>query len=403
MEINKTKNLKLVVEVAKWEFNRWFKLKEQVITIFIGALISLLFFGGKSLLDKVSDEEIKIALISSDIHLNIGAESNIKFHKIKSVEIDSQKKLLAEGEIDGILEIIDIENAELTVNKEPFWLGFVKEALNSARQQIKLEQSNISSDQLKDIFRETEIKLNYTGVKKEKSSTGDSFAAGIFIVLMLLGVFLGLAYQFIAITGEKQLRITEVIVSAISPQTWIDGKIIGISLLSLSMLVTYSITSVVFVLISSLFGSGWSLPLVITNPALLIGLFIFTLAGFFFWNTFFSAIAATINDPNTSARGSLMMVPVIPVAIAFFAFKNPDSVTMKILSIFPLTSAPVISLRMVLTEVTIIEIVISLSLLIISTWYLRKAAGRIFSLSILMYGKEPSWGEISKWFRESTK
>ncbi|MDQ7816402.1 MAG: ABC transporter permease [Melioribacteraceae bacterium] len=398
------KNVKLVLEVAKWEFGRWYKLKEQVVTLLIGALISLLIFGGKFLLEKLSGEEIKIVVINnSNLELNISKESRIKFYNAELNEIDTQKKLLADEKIDGMLIINDRDKVELTVNKEPYWLGTLKEVLNIARQQIKIEQSNISAEQLKDIFKQIEIKLNYIGAQKEKSSTGEKFAAGIFIALMLMGVFLGLAYQFVAITGEKQLRITEVIVSAISPQTWIDGKILGISFLSLAMLVTYSLTSVLFVFISSLFGSGWSLPLAITDPFLIIGLFLFSLAGFFFWNTFFSAVAATINDPNTSARGSLMMIPAIPVAIAFFAFGNPDSFTMKILSLFPLTSAPVISARMVLTDVSYIEMFASLLLLILSTWYLRKAAGKIFSLSVLMYGKEPSWKEISKWFRESKK
>lgn len=397
------KSIKLVLEVAKWEFKRWFKFKEQVITLLIGALISLLIFGGKSVVEKFSDEEIKIAVISSDIQLKFSTESNIKLTEIELNDLPSHKKILFEEKIDGILIIKDIENVELIVNREPSWLTLVQEAYNSARQQIKLEQSNISAKQLNDIFSQTDIKLNFTGVKKEKSSTGEKFTAGIFIGLMFIGVFLGLAYQFVAITGEKQLRITEVIVSAISPQTWIDGKILGISLLSLAMLVTYSFTSVIFVFISSLFGSGWSLPLVISSPFLIICLFIFSLTGFFFWNTFFSAIAATINDPNTSARGSLMMVPAIPVAIAFFALGNPDSIAMKILSLFPLTSAPVISARLVLTEVTIVEILVSLLLLIISTLYLRKAAGKVFALSVLMYGKEASWKEISKWFRVSNK
>lgn len=397
------KSIKLVLEVAKWEFKRWFKFKEQIITLLIGALISLLIFGGKSLLEKFTNEEIKIAVISSGLQLKFSTESNIKLTEIELNDLSSQKKLLSEEKIDGILIIKDTENVELIVNREPSWLALVQEAFNSARQQIKLEQSNISAKQLNDIYRQTDVKLNFTGVKKEKSSTGEKFAAGIFIGLMLIGVFSGLAYQFVAITGEKQLRITEVIVSAISPQTWIDGKILGISLLSLTMLVTYSFTSVIFVFISSLFGSGWSFPLVIANPLLIIGLIIFSLAGFFFWNTLFSAIAATINDPNTSARGSLMMAPAIPVAIAFFALGNPDSTAMKILSLFPLTSSPVISARLVLTEVTIIEIFASLLLLIISTLYLRKAAGKVFALSVLMYGKEASWKEISKWFRVSNK
>lgn len=404
MEIKSDKNVKLVFEVAKWEFKRWFKLKEQVITIVVGALLSLLIFGGQSLLTKISDKQTEIAFINnSKLQLNIDKETKIKLFKNEISQLDSLKSLLLENKIDGILVITDIDTAELFVNKEPSWFNTIQEYLTRERQQIKIEESNISAERLSDIFKQLEIKLNYSGQQKEKSGSGEKIASGIFIGLMLVGIFLGLAYQFVAITGEKQLRITEVIVSAISPQTWIDGKILGISFLSLTMLITYSITSIVFVFISGLFGSGWSIPITITNPLLIIGLFIFSLAGFFFWNTFFSAIAATINDPNTSARGSLMIVPAIPIAIAFFTLGNPDSIAMKLLSFFPLTSTPVISARMVLTEVSILEILFSLILLLVFTWYLRKAAGKIFALSVLMYGKEPTWREISKWFSESGK
>lgn len=398
------KNVKLVFEVAKWEFKRWFKLREQVITIVIGALISLLIFGGKSLITKISDKQIEIALINnSKLQLKLDKGTNIKLFENEISQLDSLKNLLILNKIDGIIRITDIDNAELFVNKKPSWLNTIQEVLTRERQRIKIEESKISAEKLNDIFKQTEIQLVYTERQKEKSGSGEKLAAGIFVGLMLVGIILGLAYQFVAITGEKQLRITEVIISAISPQTWIDGKILGISFLSLAMLITYSITSIVFVFISGLFGSGWSIPITITNPLLIIGLFIFSLAGFFFWNAFFSAIAATINDPNTSARGSLMMVPVIPIAIAFFTLGNPDSVAMKLLSLFPLTSTPVISARMVLTEVSIIEMLISLILLIGFTWYLRKSAGKIFALSILMYGKEPTWKEISKWLNESKK
>ena len=398
------KNVKLVYEVAKWEFKRWFKLKDQIITLMISALISLLIFGGKALIEKFGDDKVELVIVNSDVlPIKLSIESKIKLLKKEFNEIDEQEKLLSEKEIDGILILYDIDNLELIVNKEPAWLGELQEVLTSAQQQIKLKQSNISQEQLKNIFQQAQIKMNYTETKREESSTGEKVSAGIFIGLMLLGVFFGLSYQFVAITGEKQLRITEVIASAISPKTWIDGKILGISLLSIVLLVTSALSTVVFIMVSSMFGSGWSIPLSITNPLLIVVLFILSISGFLLWNTFFSAIAATINDPNTSARSSLMMVPVIPVAIAFYAIGNPDSLVMKILSLFPLTSSPVLSARLVLTDVPFIEILLSLILLIISIWYLRKAAGKIFSLSILMYGKEPSWKEISKWFRESRK
>jgi len=404
MHNGRNSQIKLTLEVVKWEFNRWFKLKDQIITLLISALISLLIFGGKALIEKFSDDKVELVIINSGVlPIKLSNESKIELIKKEFAETDEQKKLLAKKEIGGILILNDIDNIELTVNKEPAWLGELQKALTSARQQIKLKQSNISQEQLKNIFQQAQIKMNYTETKREESSTGEKVSAGIFIGLMLLGVFFGLSYQFVAITGEKQLRITEVIASAISPKTWIDGKILGISLLSIVLLVTSVLSTVVFIIVSSIFGSGWSIPLSITNPLLIVALFILSISGFLLWNTFFSAIAATINDPNTSARSSLMMVPVIPVAIAFYALGDPDSLVMKILSFFPLTSSPVLSARLVLTDVSFIEILLSLILLIVTIWYLRKAAGIIFSLSILMYGKEPSWKEISKWIRESRK
>ncbi|OIP57071.1 MAG: hypothetical protein AUK34_10230 [Ignavibacteria bacterium CG2_30_36_16] len=404
MHNGRNSQIKLTLEVVKWEFNRWFKLKDQIITLLISALISLLIFGGKALIEKFSDDKVELVIINSGVlPIKLSNESKIELIKKEFAETDEQKKLLAKKEIGGILILNDIDNIELTVNKEPAWLGELQKALTSARQQIKLKQSNISQEQLKNIFQQAQIKMNYTETKREESSTGEKVSAGIFIGLMLLGVFFGLSYQFVAITGEKQLRITEVIASAISPKTWINGKILGISLLSIVLLVTSVLSTVVFIIVSSIFGSGWSIPLSITNPLLIVALFILSISGFLLWNTFFSAIAATINDPNTSARSSLMMVPVIPVAIAFYALGDPDSLVMKILSFFPLTSSPVLSARLVLTDVSFIEILLSLILLIVTIWYLRKAAGIIFSLSILMYGKEPSWKEISKWIRESRK
>ncbi|MFO7656979.1 MAG: hypothetical protein R6W78_07920 [Bacteroidales bacterium] len=59
-----------------------------------------------------------------------------------------------------------------------------------------------------------------------------------------MAVFLSFAYQFTAITSEKQLKITEQIVSAISPQVWMDGKIFGITLTGISSMNTYSVLSI---------------------------------------------------------------------------------------------------------------------------------------------------------------
>lgn len=404
MQTKNNKNVKLVFEVAKWEFKRLFKIKDQLIGALLGVLFCFLFFGGHALLKTILDKEKEIAVINnSGIQLRLHKVNDLKITTKEIHQLDSLKNALLDKNIEGILIINDFDNAELIVNKEPSWLNTLKEELTLERQQIRIKESNISPEHLEEIYRQIDIKVNYTIPQKEKSTLGEKVAAGIFIGLMLMGVIAGLGFQLTAITGEKQVRVTEVIVAAIGAQTWIDGKILGVSFYSFVFLMGGSINAIVFVFVSKLFDSGWSVPLAITNPILIIVLFIFSLAGFFLWNTFFAAIAATINDPNTSARGAFMMLPAIPISLAFYALGNPDSVAMKILSLFPPTSVPIISVRMVLSDVKAIEILISFLLLVVTTWYLRKFAGRIFELSILMYGKEPTWKEITKWLKVSSK
>ncbi len=402
MNHNPAQKIRMVCEVSRWEFGRWFKLKEQIVTLLISACASLFIFGGKHLLDKTSERGITLVVLNGNtLPLTLDGERPVRLVPKDGSELEAQKRLMMEKKIDGILTLVDMDHAELLVNREGPWIGGLKEALNTARRQAKMEQSGFSAEQLAAVFEPVSLNINTAEAAPDHRSLADKITAAIFILLTLLGIFTGLSYQFVAITGEKQLRITEVVVSAISPQTWIDGKIIGISLLSLALLVSLTAGTMVFVLISSLFGSGWSFPVVFTSPLLVLVLFLLSIGGFLFWNTFFSAIAATIHDPNTSARNSLIMAPVIPVGIAFYALKDPDSWIMKILSLFPLTSAPVLSARLVLTRVPAVEVCASLLLLILSIWYLRKLAGIVFATSILIYGKEPSWKEIARWIRES--
>lgn len=395
---------KMTLEIAKWEFGRWFKLKEQVITLIVSVAISALVFGGVRLFDKFGKTQKTVAIISdTPVTIPSTKESGIVFNLMPVAAKDSMIALCKKETIDGVLILQANNQAELVVRKKGKWVDEIQAALTVLSRQERMAKAGISPEIMQSIFAEAKLRISSTEETGFKSTEADKIAAGIFIGFMLIGVFLGLAYQFVAITGEKQLRITEVIVSAVSPQIWIDGKIIGISLLSVALLLTYILSSILFVGISAMLGSGWSFPVVAGSPALMMLLLLFAMLGFMFWNTFFAAIAATINDPNTSARGSLIMLPSIPIAIAFLAFSNPDSLTMRVLSIFPLTAAPVMSVRLVLTSVSWLEILTSALLLIFSVHLLRNMAGKIFALSILMYGKEPSFGEMMKWLKKENE
>jgi ABC-2 type transport system permease protein len=46
-------------------------------------------------------------------------------------------------------------------------------------------------------------------------------------------------------------------------------------------------------------------------------------------------------------------------------------------------------------------VVVACVALVGTIWLLRRAAGKIFHLGMLIYGKEPNWREIWRWARET--
>jgi ABC-2 type transport system permease protein len=391
----------LVFEIAKWEFHRWFKWKDQILTLFITAAISAAIWGGIKFL-KDDQAPIELAVLGSDL-LKIDTPPNSRLI-LQAADGQEEMRLrtqVGRGELAGLLVIKNSDEAELLVYKEPLWRGELEERLREARTQLKIQQLRIPPAQLAEAMRPLTLAVVIHEGGHMPASTAEKITAGLAIGIMLFGIFIGAAYQFVAITGEKQLRVTEMIVSAVSPQQWIDGKILGVSAYALAFTATTVSSVLLFVFISQAFGSGWMIPIEVTNPMVVIALILVALAGFMFWNTIFAAISATINDPNTSARGSLLLLPFAPVVFAAFAFKNPDTVVMKTLSVIPFTSSAVLPARLVLTEVSWWEVPLALLLLALCTWFFRSAGGKIFRLGMLMHGKEPSFKEMMRWARET--
>ncbi len=209
-----------------------------------------------------------------------------------------------------------------------------------------------------------------------------------------------MAYMLVSVTAEKQLRVTEQVISAISPQTWIDGKILGIAAVSLVNVLVFLAGAALFVAGRSM-ATGSPFSMGTAEPAALLWITLFALLGFLFWLSAFGAIAATIDDPNTSARGPIMFLPAFFSTVGFMILRNPDSSFARIAGIVPLTSSAVMPARVALTEVPLWELGLSAALLIGGAALARLAAGKVFAVAMLMYGKEPGWSEIRRWVRES--
>lgn len=387
--------LKQVITVTRWEFTRFFKPKNEILGIIVMVVVSVISYGVTRLALAEPGEKMEIAVLS-------GTEpSLIEFlgtnYIVKEVPNDEKQAFI--GQIntnrEGVLVELQPEGGfALHAYKNTRDIRNFKAFLTEYHKLREMEKIGLSPDELSVVLSPAPVIENFAYTDNSAKRVVLSY---FFAGLMLMAVFLGFAYQFTAITGEKQLKITEQIVSAISPQVWMDGKIFGITLTGISSIITYAVVSIVGgMLIFQFIG----LPATgifdyINLPSIIIYL-PFALVGILIWNAILATIASIITDPNNSAKSSLMMLPIVFVIASFLITRNPDSNFSVFLSWFPLTSATAMPMRWAITEVEFWQLAGSFVLLLLTFYFLRKLAAKIFRVSILITGKEPSFSEVYK-------
>ncbi|MCH8556660.1 MAG: ABC transporter permease [Balneolia bacterium] len=393
--------LKTVWNVTKWEYTRFFKwidlIKGTVFFLAFGLIGGVIGFWVAS--DTITTPDIAVHEYGDFSSENFQS-SQFTFSDRSEDAMDVLLEELEAGDLDGILTIVSTDSATIRMKGERGWLTGLRQHLREQRTDLKLQEFDIDASVFAAI--EDGMVLHTEFDRGSESSSADKWLAGIAIFLILMAVFMGFAYQFTAITGEKQQRITEQVISAISPQTWIDGKILGITGIGLTYVVYYGGLGLIgMVALINFTGAPFGQALVLINPGLLILFLLLSILGILMINSFFAGIAATIDDPNTSQKSALMMIPLYPVLFAFVAIFNADSTAIQILAVFPLTSYAILPVRLVMTQVPWWEPVVALVLLAATAWLFRVWAGKIFATGMMMYGKEPSLREMVHWFRRA--
>lgn len=388
-----------VITVTRWEFSRFFKPKNEAIGIVIMLIVSAVFYFGGKYAFSDSDEKLEISVVNEmDYSL---AEILKNIYKINLIPAGDKAKFIEriKSERNGVL--LENNGGVFTLHayKNTRAIKKLKTYLTEYHKQREMEKIGLSPNQLSTVLSPAQVVDSFLYTD---NSMNRLVLAWFFAGLMILAVFLCFAYQFTAITGEKQLKITEQIVSAISPQVWMDGKIFGITLTGISSMLTYSVLSIIG---GMLFFQFTGMPVsgildYLYLPSILLYL-PYALAGILIWNAILAAIASIITDPNNSGKSSLMMLPVLFVIASFLVTRDPDSGLSVFLSWFPLTSATSMPMRWAITEVGIWQLAGSFLVLVLTFYFLRKLAAKIFRVSILITGKEPTWSEVYRLSKQS--
>ena len=282
----------------------------------------------------------------------------------------------------------------------------------------------------------TNIKITDDGHEERDNMTLKMVLSYLMGFLLYITIFMSGNAVMRGVIEEKTNRIVEVIVSSVKPMQLMLGKIIGVSLVTLTqfalwIVLTIGLYSAVAPLLmpdtakmeqtSQLITSGGSQIAQsetssnveiddiknifstfdsINFGVILLTFLFFFLCGYFLYSAMFAAIGAMVDNESDTQQ---FMLPVsLPLIIALIALtgtmSNPDSTLNFWLSIIPFTS-PVTMLARIPYGVPYSELFLSAVLLIVTFVAVTWVASKIYRTGILMYGKKATLKEIWRWIR----
>jgi ABC-2 type transport system permease protein len=241
------------------------------------------------------------------------------------------------------------------------------------------------------------IELKTTRLKEggetEEADFGKVFF-GAFIFMMMMFFLVATSGQLLvrSLLEEKSNRVAEVLMSSCSANELMVGKILGLSGVGFTQIAFWGVIGLAISL-------QFAINLIsLSNALLLLVYFVF---GYLLYAAIFVGAGAPLTTEQEAQQitNYLVLILVMPIALAFPVIQNPDSALAKVLTFIPIITPTMMALRIPIQTPSVLEIILSLALLAGSAAAAMWVAGKIFRIGMLTYGKRPSLTELVRWVR----
>jgi len=427
--------------IIKREYTTRVMKKSFILLTFLTPLLMTGMIGLIVWLGSIKDDKIKNIVVIDETHLYskvLKSNEVYSFQFINDKVENVRKKNANNDQFTALLYISgnlkDDQNAvklysEKQVNVE--LKGYISGLLNKYIEEQKLAEYNIPN--LKGMVDKSHTDIDLKTIKWGENGKDKVGSAELALIIGMITAMI--IYMFIIIYGaqvmqgvvqEKTNRIVEVIISSVKPFELMMGKIIGIALVGLTQFLMWVVLTVLLVGIgTSVLGLNidansvqqmqqmqHSAPmpsemqnilvaLAGLNYVQIVGLFIvYFLGGYLLYASLFAAVGSAVDNETDTQQFSLpIMLPIIfAVYAGIFSAQNPDGPLAFWCSMIPFTSPIVMMVRLPF-DVPAWQIILSISILILSFIGTTWMAGKIYRTGILMYGKKTTWKEMWKWLK----
>ncbi len=263
--------------------------------------------------------------------------------------------------------------------------------------ELKLQKKGLDPVLVKELTAPIDmkmIKIVKEGKEEEAGFRELFFTSYIFMMMMFFLIVSSGQLLIRSMMEEKSNRVVEVLMASSSANDLMAGKIIGLSALGLTQIGFWALIGIV---ISMKYG------VTMIPPVSALILLIYFVLGYIFYAAIFVAAGAPLTTEQEAQQvsGYLVMILIIPLVLAMLVIQNPNSTLVQILTYIPLLTASMMAVRIPIQLPSVVEIILTSSILLLSSIGAIWIAGKIFRTTILSYGKRPNLKEL--WVLIKTK
>lgn len=320
-------------------------------------------------------------------------------------DADAAQSALQQGEIDGYL----VFPPGYLQGEQPIYYGedepnqTVEQGMrNFARQALLPDAPPWLIERLEDPSRRVFISQDTGEQVSEGVGLIVRFAApAALAILLAFSLLLTSSQMGAVVVRDKDQRAMEMVITSISPQQLITGKVFGMTLLVLTQFAIWGLGAAIAIglAVAGDFNlSELSIPWNAFLWAFLLGI-----PGYFLYAVLAAGLGIIAGDTQQAQQlaGFLGFLGLFPLWFTGVLIGNPNSPLAVGLTLFPLTAPIFALLRMTFVEIPLWQLGLSLALLVASlvlgVWFVS----RIFRIAMLMYGKSFSVRQIFSTLRQS--
>lgn len=249
-------------------------------------------------------------------------------------------------------------------------------------------------------FLTAQVKANVVQTVEGKDQAKNFFYTYVMIFALYMAILIYGQLVATSVATEKSTRAMELLITSTKPKNLMFGKVFGAGTAGLLQFALIFGSGYVFYNLNQQYfkdqqivKSIFDMPLSILLYALL-----FFLLGYFIYAFLYGALGSLVSRME-ELNQAIMPVTFLFI-IAFFvvmfsmASGNVDNTAMIVCSYIPLTSPMAMFVRIAMGNVAVWEIIISIAILVLSTFGIGLLATAIYRMGVLLYGKTPKPKEI---------